>query len=326
MKQLKLFFATILLTVCFGMTSCSQTTAPGHSSVAGVFVATTPCDDVSKKLLHIPLENKYDMMKWNLELYQDPGTLTPTTYRLTCKYGLPKQGSRDFMEGAQTIELKGKWIMDKSFSGNTGAVVYTLTADNSPVSLSFLRADTNLLHLLDGDRRLMIGNGAWSYTLNRADPVPSTTSIPITIGTIQTTSLPPLSTDSLIVGVFDGRSPCNNNLLELNGISANGCQIIKYRLTLYQDITTHIPTTFQLQNVYVGKGDTKYTTTGKWIVTKGTQTDPHAIVYQLQPDSGKPQSLSFMKADDNILFRLDKDRNLLAGNDYVSFTLNRVKR
>ena len=320
MSLIKLFFAPALLAVCFS--SCSQTTAPAHSPVAGVFIATTPCDEVSKKLLRIPPDGNYAMMKWRLELNQDPVTLNPMTYKLVVTYGMDKQGSRDFAEGAQTIEWKGKWVLEKTFTESAAVTVYTLRDENSSASLSFLQAGPNLLHLLDEDRHLVIGTGAWSYTLNRVDPVPAA---PFKLS-IQTTSLPPLSTDSLIVGVFNGRTPCNNDLLALNGISANGCQIIKCRLTLYQDIKTHEPTTFQLYTVYVGKGDNRYSTMGKWMMTKGTLTDHNAIVYQLEPDTGNPQSLLFLKADDNILFMLDENRNLLVGNEYVSFTLNRNKR
>lgn len=323
MVSINFFFVAAFSVVC--LRSCSQGTSPGYS-VSGVFTATTPCNDETKKLLHIPLDTKYEMMRWNLELYRDSITFAPATYKLVVKYGIDKQGSRDFMPGAETIELKGKWTMGKKFPGNATAIVYTLTADNSPIALSFLRLDTNLLHLLDANHHLVAGGGAWSYTLNRVDQVPAAPSIPITIGTTQTTTLPQLRDDSLIVGVFNGRTPCNNDLLALNGVSANGCQIIKCRLTLYQDIKTQTPSTFQLYTVYVGKGDNKYSSTGKWMMSKGTPSDPNAIVYQLQPDSGKPQSLSFLKADDNILFMLDANRNLLVGDEYVSFTLNRSKR
>ena len=214
--------------------------------------------------------------------------------------------------------MKGKSIRRKA--GN--AVIYTLTPDNSPLVLAFLKADTNLLHLLDADQHMVVGTGAWSYTLSRTEPVAAPLSKPV----VQTTTLSPLTGDSAIIGVFDGRTPCNTDLLALNGISAIGCQIIKCRLTLYQDIKTHTPTTFQLFTVHVGKGDNRYSTTGKWTMIKGTATDPDAIVYRLQPDSGKPQSLLFMKADDNILLMMDENRNLLVGNEYVSFTLNRNKK
>ena len=45
------------------------------------------------------------------------------------------------------------------------------------------------------------------------------------------------------------------------------------------------------------------------------------------PNPGKPQgSPAFLKADDNILFFLNKDRNLMVGNADFSYTLNRVKK
>ena len=75
------------------------------------------------------------------------------------------------MEGTGTIELKGKWTIGKGTNESAEAVVYKLNAGNSPISLSFLKPDQNLLHLLDLDKRLMIGNGAWSYTLNRINPI-----------------------------------------------------------------------------------------------------------------------------------------------------------
>ena len=191
------------------------------------------------------------------------------------------------------------------------------------ISLSFLKPDQNLLHLLDEDNRLMIGNGAWSYTLNRSDPI-TTSSSKLTS---QTTSSPRIATDSPIVGIFDGRTSCSSVLRELNGISAAGCQRTKWRLTLYQDPKTHTPTTFQLLTVYVGKGNSQYTNTGKWSVTQGIKTDPKALVYQLELDRDKAQiSLAFLKAYDNILFFLDKNRNLMAGNADFSYTLNRVKK
>ena len=60
----------------------------------------------------------------------------------------------------------------------------------------------------------------------------------------------------------------------------------------------------------------------KWTIVRGTKTNPEAVVYQLEPD--KPGgSLSCVKADDNILFFLDKERNLMVGNGDFSYTLNR---
>jgi hypothetical protein len=47
-------------------------------------------------------------------------------------------------------------------------------------------------------------------------------------------------------------------------------------------------------------------------------------VYQLQlEDSQRP--VSFLKADENHLFLLDEDLNLLVGNALFSYTLSRIE-
>ena len=124
-----------------------------------------------------------------------------------------------------------------------------------------------------------------------------------------------------VLGVFEGRSPCQEivGLLKVDGREA--CTKIKWRLILYHDPVTHAPTTYALEG-FMWRHPPR---TGKWTIRKGTPIDSHATVYQLDPDA--PQGfLSFVKADDNILFFLDKDRNLLIGNIKHSYALNRVGR
>jgi hypothetical protein len=60
------------------------------------------------------------------------------------------------------------------------------------------------------------------------------------------------------------------------------------------------------------------------VIVQGAKGDPDAVVIQLDPDD--PNGfLSFLKADENILFFLDKNRDLLVGNDRFSYTLNRSR-
>ena len=122
-----------------------------------------------------------------------------------------------------------------------------------------------------------------------------------------------------VFGVFEGRSPCQEIVGLLNVAGRETCAKIKWRLILYQDPITHAPTTYALAG-FMWRNPPR---TGKWAIVKGTPLDSHATVYQL--DSQDPQGfLSFLKADDNILFFLDKDRNLLIGNIKHSYTLNRA--
>jgi hypothetical protein len=63
--------------------------------------------------------------------------------------------------------------------------------------------------------------------------------------------------------------------------------------------------------------------TGTWHIEKGTKTNREASVYRLDQD-GKPP-IFLQKLDDNILFFLDQNKNLMIGNRDFSYTLNRVK-
>jgi hypothetical protein len=124
-----------------------------------------------------------------------------------------------------------------------------------------------------------------------------------------------------VLGVFDGRTPCQELARQMKVVTIPECNKIKWRLTLFQDPATHAPTSYSLEGFVYRKPPR----TGKWAILKGTKTDPNAIVYQLDPDnSGGFQS--FLKVDDSILFFLDGDRNLLVGNLHFSYTLNRVDK
>jgi hypothetical protein len=122
-------------------------------------------------------------------------------------------------------------------------------------------------------------------------------------------------------GYFEGRSPCQEIARLLNVPGRESCIKIKWQLILFQDPATGIPTTYALGG-FAWRNPPR---TGKWAIARGTKEDPNAVVYQLDP--GEPQGfLSFLKADENILLFLDRDRNLLIGNSRFSYTLNRVHK
>ncbi|HEV8505764.1 MAG TPA: hypothetical protein VGQ53_10205 [Chitinophagaceae bacterium] len=307
MKKVNRFFSFGLGALCLTMNSCSQTASSKPTALIS-FEATTPCDDISRSLLNIPTTDKSVMMKWALTF------LTPNSYKLIYTYGMDKANTRGFSEGAITKEQTGKWT--KSKYKNTE--IYTLTADNAP-SLSFLKLNENVLHLLDAGKNLMVGNGAWSYTLNRINPVKLSSNEAISQKVEESDA-----TDSI---VFDGRMPCYAPLLALSGKTTTGCNLVKCRIIFFSDNKLHGPSSLKLYSVHVGTGGTRYLATGRWMITRGTKTDPNSTLYELQFDSEKKQqNLVLLKGDDNILFLLDSQMNYMAGNDYCSFTLNRVKK
>jgi len=126
---------------------------------------------------------------------------------------------------------------------------------------------------------------------------------------------------SSLVGVFDGRTPCQYLIKLMTDQPMPDCTKLKWRLTLYKDSVSGHPSRYELISVFNEKANPRK---GTWQIVKGARSNPEAIVYQLDPTSS--QSLLLLKADDNILYFLDKNKELLVGNKDFSYTLNRIHK
>lgn len=136
-------------------------------------------------------------------------------------------------------------------------------------------------------------------------------------GTVQVSN----KTENALVGVFDGRTPCQELASQLNEKVTSACIKIKWRLTLYNDAITGKPGGYELLGFIYKKDKPR---TGKWSISKGTPANPEAIVYQLDEPGGR--TLFLQKGDDHVLFFLDQKKNLLVGNRDFSYTLNRIDK
>ncbi len=128
-------------------------------------------------------------------------------------------------------------------------------------------------------------------------------------------------TKSSLVGVFDGRTPCQELATQLNEKVTSECIKIKWRLTLYKDSISGKPGVYELLGFVYKKNRPR---SGNWSISKGTPANPDAIVYQLNEPGGK--TLFLQKGDDHVLFFLDQKKNLLVGNRDFSYTLNKIDK
>ena len=146
--------------------------------------------------------------------------------------------------------------------------------------------------------------------------------------------------DSVVV--FAGTTPCGNVIRPLHKIGPEPdcqlkdckCFVVEWELTLYMDAATKEPTRFKLKGInrFNVKETNMYSEPGtiseaerKWTIIRGTKTNPNAIYYQLNPD--KPgMGLSFLKLSDNLLHIVDQNEKLMIGNEFHSYTLNRVSK
>ena len=295
--------------------------APAGSALRGVFEGITPCSDQNPPLPQIPVDSGCEQMIWKLTLYQDAQTGLPTTYTLDSAYGVPQQNTTGLARGKQEIGLEGRWATIAGTKTDADAVLYQLNPEHPAAAIAFLKVSDDLLHVLSHDLTLLVGNGAWSYTLNRTDNRVHTpqTRLPEAFPEPPTRPAPPPTpAGAAVLGIFDGRMPCHAIVSEFTQVEPYpGCMKIKLRLTLYQDETTGEP------GAYLFMGTSTYRQ-GAWTILHGAGSDPAAVVYQLTLDGGQ-EPVSFLRVDENHLYLLDRSLNLLVGDALWSFTLSRVE-
>ena len=287
----------------------------GDASSDTIFVACTPGDPLIKSLLNIPAETKVDFIRWHLTLTNAGSEINH--FMLNIGFGESKPNTQDFKEGGDKLSFEGEYSVFQAVNWELKGTIYQFKSNNNPgISFSIVKLNENLFQLLTPDHHLMVGNGGWSYTLNRKEPV-----IPASGDLPSLTLASTLINDTVLQVIFDGRTPCREFAKEYNLSIADGCFKMKWSLTLNRDPKTFLPTTYQINRTN-SRGNLIQ---GKWTVIKGTSSNSGLVIYQLDPD--KPEkSLSFLAGDKNVLFFLTRTRELFTGNEEFSFTLNRRKK
>ncbi|HEY6899111.1 MAG TPA: hypothetical protein VI233_00650 [Puia sp.] len=131
-----------------------------------------------------------------------------------------------------------------------------------------------------------------------------------------------------VFGVFQGRTPCE--IARWLGLTTDSyCEKLKWEVVLYRDSVTMQPVRYLLSIVGGGEvvhqyGGTYrwYQVEGRWTVLKNVAPYPSMDIFRL---SIGDKELYLLKGDDNVLFILDKDKAVMAGNEDFSYTLNRVE-
>lgn len=163
----KLLFLVLLLV--FSITVIAQNTPPivptsrpisAGPEVLGIFAGRCPCQELAT-LLKVTVSSECFKSKWEITLFHDPKTHQPTTFQLI---------GTTFRKKDQN----GAWKISKGIKNDPEATVYELQMENA--TLQLLKADDNLLFMLNHDRSLLVGNELFSYTLNRIEKKPMSAS------------------------------------------------------------------------------------------------------------------------------------------------------
>ena len=249
------------------------------------YTGSTPANQHVRAFLGISFTDSIDFIRWNVVFENDK-------YTLRCNYGIGKPNTKGFINGGKWVELHGAWKKDGNY--------YYLKNENK--SLILLEVNTDLLHIIDGNNNLSVGNGGWSYTLNRIAPV-VTDEITITFKK-------PILKDST---AYQGRTPCG-----VPGIHSieKTCYKLKWSLVLYADRKSNEPRTYKLSGTAWEQRPGKV---GEWKIVRGKHG---RIIYQLKDENGGVL-INLVQLDDNILAFADAEEKLLVGDEDFSYTLSR---
>ncbi|HEY1054739.1 MAG TPA: hypothetical protein VGE24_06370 [Emticicia sp.] len=132
------------------------------------YVGTSPCGNILKPFLGVANEPDCEFTKWTMTLYPQKAN-APAAVKLVYRYGVGKPNTSGFMD-EKRAEFEGHWTIEKGMKAKPDAIVYQVTLHTIDKNLLFVKLSDNSIHLLDSQRRLMVGNSGHSYTFNKAKP------------------------------------------------------------------------------------------------------------------------------------------------------------
>lgn len=276
-----------------------------------VFVGSTPGDKLIKSQLTIPLDKEVDFIRWNLILNET--TSNQNTFSLKTTFGVSQPNTLGF-KVEEKLAFEGTYVITPSKNKILHGIIYYLKSNSLPSEIMMVKLNENIFHLLTPQHRLMIGNGGWSYTLNRKELIVDKAAV-----TPALTSPSTILSDSSRKVIYDGRTPCQDYAIEHQLKVTSSCFKLKWRLILNRNPITHKPTTYTIRKVV---DNIPRDVSGNWTILKGIKENPDVIIYQLDPEDPE-NSICFLAGDENVLFFLDKKYRLHAGNGDFSYTLNK---
>jgi hypothetical protein len=249
------------------------------------YIASTPAGATVRNFLGINLADSVDFIRWKLKITDFK------EFNLTCSYGISKPNTNGFMN-EKKLTLKGTVKQNDEI----------LSLNTNGKSLSIQILNNNIMHLLNADGTMMVGNGGWSYTLNSLNQAPSTEIKLIAKNTSFTDSI-----------VFEGRTPCRGVEELMIGKTRPECYKKKWLIYLYTSGTKAGTGTYKIGAIEPRRGN--------WKLKKNETGN---TIYSLHLNNGN--SLDLLRVDENIVYIMNERGELMVGDHDFSYSLNRRAR
>jgi hypothetical protein len=149
-------------TVLCSLFIITLTTSFAQSTSKNLFAGSTPCDDWIKAELKISEATPCEFQKWELTL----DDANNNQFTLKVRYGMSRPNTNGFQNDGTLLEVKGSFSISNPAGGNR-KTIYVLNSASFKSPMMLLKMDNNVFHLLDDKKNLLVGNGGFSYSLNR---------------------------------------------------------------------------------------------------------------------------------------------------------------
>src|SRR5687767_6826886 len=112
-------------------------------SIVGIYEGSTPCGEMPRTFLKIPVKDSCEFIKWQFTFYKAEGD-KPSRFLMKAVYGLTQPNTQGFSNSAEQ-NFTGEWSTRRGIPGNPQALVYRLaTTDNGIIS--FIELNKEMLH------------------------------------------------------------------------------------------------------------------------------------------------------------------------------------
>ena len=263
--------------------SCLIISCLSHSEIS--FTGSTPAGKDIRIFLGVPLSDSVDFIRWKVIIREHQ-------YEMVCHYGIGKPNTNGFIHDGERKTIHGNYRKE-------GNIYYFM---NDKKTLKALELNTDLLHIMDAQNKLYVGNGGWSYTLNNLHPKQGSY--------ISSSKISFSFKDSLDL---EGRTPCG-----VPGIVEKGkvCYKLKWHMILYKK-----PGSTDMGNykIFGTAWRDRGSVQGAWKMIRGKNGETMFHLYN-------EKAVVFLRLiwiDDSVLVFTDPSGKFLVGNEDFSYTLNR---
>jgi hypothetical protein len=156
-------FAVLFITGMVWLNACSQTGGSGQVVTHERYYGSSPCDSLIRSMAGIPQGSACEFIKWEMTLERGD---QDSACQVTLYYGESRPNTNGF-KVSNKIEFSGTYHIRTGIQGNPNANFYHLKSGKGKGELWLLEMDKNIFLFTDSGGNFLMGNGGYSYVLNK---------------------------------------------------------------------------------------------------------------------------------------------------------------